>query len=286
MGTTYNVQQIDGKRLSQAKIEARLAQINAVFSTWDETSELSLLNKKPVNEWIDASNELLFVLTQSKKLRGQTHGYFDPGIGRLIDLWGFGSVETQQKPSRAQVGKALKNSSIAFLELRDGQVKKTKDIHLDLSAIAKGYAVDEIAKLLTSHDAKNFLVEIGGEVLVRGNNAGKDWTLGIEHPSGAEPIVIKPSNQAIATSGDYRNYFIWQGQKYQHILDAKTGLPAAVDLASVSVIHPQTMIADAYATAMMAMGSEQAINLANRLNLMVIMVLNKAHQYKVLKINL
>ncbi len=286
MGTTYGIQQIDGKPLSRQQIEDRLGRISAIFSTWDPNSELSLLNQKPINQWLVVSDELFFLLSKSQAIYQQTHGYFDPGIGRLLDIWGFGVAVVQQKPSLAQISEALKNSSIKYLELKNGRVKKTKDIHIDLSAIAKGYGLDEIAKLLMSNNSQHFLVEIGGEVATRGKNANRDWTLGIEHPHKAEPIVIKLNNQAIATSGGYRNYFIWQTKRYMHILNPSTGLPVNTDLASVSVLHPQTMMADAYATAMMAMGSKKAIALARQLNLSAVLIFGQQHDFKVVKINL
>ncbi|SMN13208.1 Thiamin biosynthesis lipoprotein ApbE [Bathymodiolus heckerae thiotrophic gill symbiont] len=289
MGTSWTVKVIGDSTISQQIIEDRLTVINQIFSTWESTSELSLLNKQPNQQWIAVSDALFYVLKKSKEIHQQTHGYFDPGIGHLVNIWGFGVNKTTQKPSHHQVQKALHNSSIRHLILKDGTdkfVKKTRDIRLDLSAIAKGYAVDEIAKLL---NAKNYLVEIGGEVRVLGNNHAKAWMLGIEQPDNkvnAIPITLKLHDQSVATSGNYRNYFIWQGTRYMHILNPNTGLPASSDLASVSVIHPQTMVADAYATAMMAMGSKKATALAQRLNLSVILILNQRANFKVNKINL
>ncbi len=282
MGTTYMVKSIGGD-ISKQQIELVFDRVNQIFSTWDVNSELSSLNRGPINQWINVSADLFFVLTQSQELYQQTQGYFDPGIGNLIDMWGFGAVKVEHKPSRAQVLSALEKSSILSVTLKDGKVKKTKDININLSAIAKGFGVDEIAKLLHT---QNYLIEIGGEVLTSGNNHGKDWTLGIERPNGAESIAIVLKNQAIATSGNYRNYFVWKGERYMHIIDPKSGLPAKNDLASVSVLHAQTMMADAYATAMMAMGSQKAIALAKRLDLSAILILNQQADFKVVKINL
>ncbi|SSC07981.1 Thiamin biosynthesis lipoprotein ApbE [bacterium endosymbiont of Bathymodiolus sp. 5 South] len=286
MGTTYTVKTIGDDAASQQKIDDRLIQINQIFSTWDTQSELSVVNQQPVNEWIKVSNELFYVLKTAKEIYQQTQGYFDPGIGHLVDAWGFGANKTTQRPTQLQVQQALANSSMAYLTLRDGankRVKKTRDIYIDLSAIAKGYGVDEIAKLFNT---TNYLVEIGGEVRSGGSNKGKAWTVGVEHPHKATPIAITLKNQAIATSGNYRHYFIWQGKRYMHILNPHTGLPANSDLASVSVIHPQTMVADAYATAMMAMGSQRATVLAKQRGLSVILILNQQAHFKVIKINL
>ncbi len=284
MGTTYTVKTI-GAGVSKVQIEHVLDQVDKTFSTWDANSELSLLNRKPINQWIKVSSELFFVLSQSQKIYQQTQGYFDPGMGRLIDLWGFGATHIGQKPNRTQVDELLPLSSIQYLQLNQGQVKKTKDIRINLSAIAKGFGVDQVARLLKAHQHKNFLVEIGGEVIASGQRGDRSWTLGIEQPNGTEPITIVLNNQAIATSGDYRNYFVWEGKRYMHILTPSSGLPAQTDLTSVSVFNAQTMMADAYATAMMAMGSEKATALARRLNLSVILILNQQHDFKVVKIN-
>jgi len=284
MGTTYTVKTIDSG-VSKLQIEQVLDQVNETFSTWDPNSELSLLNRQPTDQWIDVSSELFFVLSQSQKVYQQTQGYFDPGIGRLIDVWGFGVAKVEQKPSRVQVSELLPLSSIQYLLLSDGRVKKTRDIHINLSAIAKGFGVDRVANLLREHQVENFLVEIGGEVIASGKQRDQHWMLGIERPNGAEPIAMALNNQAIATSGNYRNYFVWEGRRYMHILTPSSGLPANTDLASVSVLSTQAMMADAYATAMMAMGSEKATELARRLNLSVVLILNQQHDFKVVKIN-
>jgi len=204
----------------------------------------------------------------------------------LIDAWGFGITKTAKKPGRAQVSELLPLSSIQYLQLNNGQVKKTRDIHINLSAIAKGFGVDQVANLLKEHQVKNFLVEIGGEVIASGKKNNKHWALGVERPNGTKPIAIALNNQAIATSGNYRNYFVWEGVRYMHILTPSSGLPAKTDLASVSVLDKQTMMADAYATAMMAMGSEKATALAKQLNLPVVLILNQTNNFKVVKINL
>lgn len=285
MGTTYLIK-TPSKPIDKTAIDKRLNQLNGIFSTWDENSELSLLNKKPINQWHSVSAELFFVLQQSKALQQQTQGYFDPGIGRLIDLWGFGTAKVTHKPKATQVREILENASIQYLLLQAGKVKKTRDIHLNLSAIAKGYAVDQIGQLLRRQKHQDFLVEIGGELLAGGKNAKHFWKIGIEMPDNTAVIEQILHNNAIATSGNYRNYFVWENQPYAHILNPHNGLPVVSDLASVSVLHPQAMMADGFATAMMLMGSKQASSLANRLNLAVIMILNKTHQYQVLRLNL
>ncbi len=285
MGTTYMVKAVNST-VSKTTIDNRLWQINNTFSNWDSASELSKLNSAPVNKWIDVSNDLYLVLAQAKKINQQTQGFFDPGIGKLIDLWGFGAVSSSIKPTRKAVEESKIEASIDNLVLDNNKVKKLKDISINLSAIAKGYGVDEIARLLANNGVDSFMIEIGGEVFARGSNLGSNWVVGIEMPNNQTPIAIKLKNDAVASSGDYRNYFIWEGKKYMHIINPNTGLPAKTDLSSVSVINSKTMLADAYATAMMAMGSEKAQSLANKLNLKTIMILNEEHSYKILKVNL
>ncbi len=287
MGTSYSINVLGDERIEQERIDRRLVEINDIFSTWQEDSELSQLNRAPVDEWIDVSSELYSMLKQSVDIYQQTDGYFDPGIGRLIDLWGFGaSGGRTEVPKREKIEQAFEDSSIRHLLMEDGRVKKTRNIHINLSAIAKGYAVDEIARLIRMSGIKNFLVEIGGEVVASGNNRGDDWVVGIERPDNKAPIPVALKDASISTSGNYRNYFIWEGKKYMHIFNPSTGLPANNDLSSVSVIHPQSAMSDAYATAMMAMGSMKAIEFANKLKLTVLLITIKEDNNRIIKINL
>lgn len=284
MGTTYTIKTTQAQKHLQSSVDTRLAELEQIFSTWRQDSELSKLNQAKPNEWIIVSDELFNLLSVSKLLHQQTQGYFDPGIGNLIDLWGFGSRAVEHKPSRSVVKEQIVNNSIQYLELQNNRVRKLTDFKLNLSAIAKGYALDEVAKLITN---KNYLIEIGGEVLASGrNNNNQNWRVGIENPNSASPIAIVLDNEAIATSGNYRNYFIWEGVRYMHILSAKTGLPAKSDLTSVSVKHDKTMLADAYATTMMAMGSSRASKFAKKMGLSALLILDQAHDNKIVRINL
>ncbi len=171
MGTTYMVKAVNST-VSKTTIDNRLWQINNTFSNWDSASELSKLNSAPVNKWIDVSNDLYLVLAQAKKINQQTQGFFDPGIGKLIDLWGFGAVSSSIKPTRKAVEESKIEASIDNLVLDNNKVKKLKDISINLSAIAKGYGVDEIARLLANNGVDSFMIEIGGEVFARGSNLG------------------------------------------------------------------------------------------------------------------
>ena len=284
MGTTYTIKTTQPQKHLKSSVDARLAELEQIFSTWKHDSELSMLNQVKPDEWVHVSDELFYLLSTSKLLYQQTQGYFDPGIGNLIDLWGFGSKRVEYKPARPDVEKQIVNNSIRYLELHNRRARKRTEFKLNLSAIAKGYALDEVAKLITD---KNFLIEIGGEVLASGRNHNQqNWRIGIERPNNVSPIPITLENEAIATSGNYRNYFIWEGERYMHILSPKTGLPVKSDLASVSVKHAKTMLADAYATAMMAMGASRASEFAKKMGLSAFLILDQAHDNKIIRINL
>ncbi len=281
MGTSYQIQTL-GAAAQRAEVEQVLARVNQTFSNWDPNSEISKLNRNSSENWISVSSALFELLVQSQQLYQNTQGYFDPGLGQLIDLWGFGPQQVETPPDAKQVAQVLQSASITHLQLVEGRIKKPKALKLNLSAIAKGYAIDQLAHLLESQGIAHFMIEIGGEVLARGTRANTPWRVGIEMPAGQLPKSIELNNQAVATSGDYRNYWQYQGQRYAHILDPQTGFPADSDIASVSVITHSAALSDAYATAMQAMGSKKALQLAQQLGLQVVIVLNDQHQYQVL----
>ncbi|SFV61281.1 Thiamin biosynthesis lipoprotein ApbE [hydrothermal vent metagenome] len=246
MGTTYQIKIINNNDITQEHITTKLKQINDIFSTWDKNSEISTINQAPINQWLTVSKELLFVLKTSQKIHQQTKGYFDITLGSLSQKLGFQNNYKNTNDYGQQ-----------YLLIKNNKIKKLKNIKVDLSAIAKGYGVDEIAKLIKSKNNHNFLVEIGGEVLATGLNQNKkQWLIGIENQLKS----IRLNNQSIATSGNSRNYLIKNNKHYSHILNPKKAISTNNSLKSVSVIHSSTMIADAYATAIMAM----PINIAKK----------------------
>lgn len=287
MGTSYSINVLEDDRINQQEIENRLIEINSIFSNWQENSEISKLNNAKINQWIPVSKELFTLLEESKNIYNKTDKFFDPGIGHLINLWGFGTDGGRTNaPTREQIKKAFSQSSIKYLEFGNQRVKKLTNININLSAIAKGYAVDEISRLIESRGIKNFLVEIGGEIYASGLNNNKKWQIGIEMPDNTSPIPIAIVNSAIATSGNYRNYFVWEDKKYTHIFNPKTGMPVNNDIISVSIINKRSAIADAYATAMMAMGSENAISIVKKLGLSALFIIKTKNDYEIIKINL
>ena len=240
MGTTYQIKIIGTTKITKKMIDKELQKISAIFSTWQKTSEISKINQAPTNMFLPVSDELLFVLKTAQKINQQSEGYFDITMGGLSQKLGF------QKNNAHTYSYGQKN-----LVFKDNKIKKLKNILIDVSALAKGYGVDKITQFLLKNNA-NFLVEIGGEIKTVGLNINhKPWTIGIETKTTPKKITL--FNNAIATSGNYRNYLIKNNKKHSHILNPKTSQSNNNSLISVSVIHTSTMLADAYATAIMAM---------------------------------
>lgn len=267
MGTQYHIsvvlnrdEKIDDEL--QAHIDAQLAAINQSMSTYLSDSELSRLNRAATQEWIPLSEPLFAVITLAQRISLESDGAFDITMGPLVELWGFGARDkvVDTVPSAAEINSLLAKSGYQQLELqgRPPALKKLTDTALDLSAIAKGFAVDEISYGLTQLGYANHMVEIGGEVKTQGHNARGDiWHIGIESPTFSHTGVqqaVTVQGVGIATSGDYRNYFEINGQRFSHTINPRTGRPITHNLASVTVIAPTCAEADAYATAINVLG--------------------------------
>ncbi|MDD2557625.1 MAG: FAD:protein FMN transferase [Desulfuromonadaceae bacterium] len=290
MGTTYNVTFIrenDAKikpdRVHQA-IETRLQEINQHMSTYIPNSEISRINKAPANTPIKISPDTAHVIAAAQQVSAATQGAFDITVGNLVNLWGFGpEIKLYAIPDETKIEAILAESGYQRLELDSAllQVRKhTDSLYLDLSGIAKGYAVDEIAELLTQHGFSNHLVEIGGEIRTGGEKrAGSPWNIGIERPRTKEHsvqrIIHSSTSLSMATSGDYRNYFEHSGKRYSHTIDPKTGHPINHNLAAISVLHTSCMLADAYATAFMVMGPQRSMDFATAHDISVYMLVKE-----------
>jgi thiamine biosynthesis lipoprotein len=245
------------------------------MSTWRADSELSLFNQRSdQSEWIAVSNGLFEVLKKAEEISMMTEGAFDVTIGPVVNLWGFGpQARPEQIPSEESLAESLAATGFEKLELRASPpaVRATPSQYVDLSAIAKGYAVDAVARFLESEGIEAYLVEIGGEVRVSGRKpGGSTWRLAIEQPvsEGREVNrVVALESRAMATSGDYRNYYESDGRRYSHTIDPETGKPISHKLASVTVIADDCMTADGLATGLNVMGYERANELAVRENI-------------------
>lgn len=260
-----------------AEIEALLAEVNRQMSTYDPASEISQFNDSEPGQWVTVSD--LFAITTAKALGFSviSDGAFDPTIGPVVDLWGFGPTDgTDALPSDAEI-EAAKNQvgfeaiSVRAPEAEGGAaLKKSAPRRLDLSAIAKGLGVDQVALFLEDKGYRNFLVEIGGEVRVKGDKDGFGWQIAVEKPVVGERQVeqlLALKNISVATSGDYRNFRQIDGVSYSHTIDPATGRPVTHGLASVTVADPNCAMADGWATTLLVLGPEAGYALAVRQNL-------------------
>ncbi|MBL4885758.1 MAG: FAD:protein FMN transferase [Planctomycetaceae bacterium] len=271
MGTFYQVTLASSEKCNQPEelkqhVEDLLEQINLQMSTYLPDSEISKFNDSQSTDWFEVSSDFANVAFESLEIAQQTGGAFDPTIGPLVNLWHFGPDQsTQSLPSEKTIEQAREVVGYQKLHVRldpPAIKKEIPQLHLDLSAIAKGYAVDQVAHLVAKQGYKNYLVNIGGEVVAHGEkNSQFPWRLGIEKPLEdrreiAELVALQ--NTAMATSGDYRNFYEIDGQKFSHTIDSKTGRPVTHTLRSVSVIAATCSQADAFATALMVLGPQRA----------------------------
>lgn len=273
MGTTYNIKVVvDGKSFDSAalkvEVDKLLGQVNASMSTYQSDSELSLINASQNKEGIELSPQLAQVLSEAIRLGEISQGKLDVTVGPLVNLWGFGpQYKVEQTPTNEELKLARTRIGLDKIELTNGVLTKLhSEVYIDLSTIAKGYGVDVVAELLESKGINRYLVEIGGEMRLKGFKAnGTLWHVAIEKPQVTERAVhqvLVPQDNAVATSGDYRNYFEKGGQRFSHIIDPHTGKPINHKLVSVTVIHPSAMTADGLSTMLMVMGEEEGLAFA------------------------
>lgn len=275
MGTYYVVKvkaDIDKMALEQ-KVHTRLEELNKIFSTYDPESELSKINSSDQLQH-KVSDELATVLKKALEISDLSGGSFDITMGPLVNVWGFGPTgQLKRRPDKKVIQELLANTGHKNLELSNNLLTLKKKQYIDLSAIAKGYAVDRIVDYLKELGMTTVLVEIGGEVRTLGKKSEKEpWIIGIEQPvESRSPVqrLVPLTNLAIATSGSYRNYRQYGDSIFGHTIDPKTGEPVTHKLISVSVIATTCMEADALATAFMVLGPEKGLELADEEGLLV-----------------
>ncbi len=272
-GSYYNIKirtNSKNKELSE-QINAELERINNIFSPFKADSEISAINQTAEKKDIILSKDMQLVLQASQTVYHQSGGWFDPTLGSIINLWGFGPAQNKQ-PTETEITKAMRSVGFNKLKFTPNSAilrKSNTQTSLNLSAIAKGYAVDKIAELLDKQGYQHYLIEIGGEIKTKGYRAEplEAWNIGINSPvagSHENVMILSLSNMAVATSGDYRNFYTKDGQIFAHTISSRTGKPALSDALSVSVFHDSCMYADAYATAIMAMGVEKGLAFADK----------------------
>ena len=249
--------------LLQDKLDNELEDINALMSTWDPASELSQFNASASIEPVALGAQTLQVIDAALSVSRLSRGQYDITLQPVIDLWGFNSAKTVQTPDDQAISDALEASGYQKLVRVKNTVRKRQPgVSIDVSSLAKGYAVDQLGKVAEQSGISNYIVDIGGEVRARGERAaGIAWRVGVETPEAQVEQIISLDNLSIATSGSYRNYRIENGQRLSHIIDGATGRPITHTLVSVSVVHGSTMLADAWATALLVVGKLPAIQL-------------------------
>tara|TARA_R110001632_G_scaffold1368_3_gene5528 strand:- start:85481 stop:86494 length:1014 start_codon:yes stop_codon:yes gene_type:complete len=274
MGTTYTVKFYtteNVKKPSDLKVgvDAALVRVNKLMSTYDPNSELSVFNKLPENQFSNISEDMAYVIDKALLISEMSGGEYDITIGPLVNLWGFGPGKREDKvPSQVLIDEAKSRVGYHYLKLDGRRLTKEKNIYVDLSSIAKGYGVDMVAQVLQSKGVQSYLIEVGGEILSKGVKAdGESWKVAIESPAGGHEIVeriLSVTDVAVATSGDYRNYFEKNGVRYSHTINPKTGRPITHRLVSVTVVDKTTTMADGLATAITVLGPEKGFEFAQK----------------------
>lgn len=297
MGTTYSVKIVpsdNSRNLSsdflKKKIDSVLVEVNNQMSTYIPESEISRFNKYNGSEWFNISKDFAFVLDESIRLGKLTGGSLDITVGPIVNIWGFGPDQRPRKiPSDEEIFFNMKLVGLEKVEvdLNSPSVrKKIEGLKVDLSATAKGFGVDKVFDLIKNLGYNNIMVEIGGEVRSSGlNNKQEAWRIGISSPnqSGDLNRVIHLNNMAMATSGDYWNYFEENGIRYSHTIDPETGRPITHKLASVTVFDSTCLRADGLATGIFVMGPDKGYKFAIEMELPIYMIVKKGNGFEEIK---
>lgn len=271
MGTSWSARIVEAPAGSEAAIRAVLDRVIAQMSNWEADSDLSRFNATPVGQWTTLPHEMATVLEAGLTVARLSGGAFDPAVGRLVDRWGFGPsgvISHSLAPSHPAPWTAI--------ELEGDRARRLADVTLDLSGIAKGFAVDAVAQALRDLGACHFLVEIGGELRGEGIRPdGQPWWVDAESPPGLSVPTLRTAlcNLAVASSGDYRRYRREEGRHLSHSIDPRTGQPINNGVACVTVLHDSAMLADAWATAITILGHEQGMTLATSQSLAARLIL-------------
>lgn len=292
MGTTFNLKyypkniSLHSVKNIRPTVQALLDSIEDKMSTYLPDSEISRFNQAPVGQWTDISEQTLKVVEIARTASETTEGAFDISVAPLVNLWGFGpNFSTDSIPGGPAIDHALERVGYTALEIRitPPALLKNHEMSIDLSGVAKGYAVDQVAELFETMGLEVFMVEIGGEIRTRGRKTdGQSWKIGVESPrTDARSVqrILDVSGWAVATSGDYRNFFEKNGQRYSHTIDPATGYPVTHDMASVTVLMHEAAQADALATALLVMGPEKALLFANTHNLAALFIVRDGAAY-------
>jgi thiamine biosynthesis lipoprotein len=291
MGTTWQVRLVGAAQVTRAEvaaaIQAVLDEVVAQMSTWEPDSDLCCFNRAPAGEWRALPAPFFDVLATGLAVARASDGAFDPTAGALVDAWGFGPVaRTQPRPDADALAHALRRGGWQRLLLDDTHraALQPGGLALDLSAIAKGHAVDRVAARLGALGFASHLVEIGGELRGTGIKPdGQPWWVMLEHPDPTRQdtqTVLALHGLSVASSGDYRRWFEHDGVRFGHTIDPRDGLPIRHGLAAVTVVHAQCMLADAWSTALGVLGVDAGLALADRQGLAALFVVRRADGFE------
>ncbi|MCF6202115.1 MAG: FAD:protein FMN transferase [Methylococcaceae bacterium] len=272
----------------RVQVKQLLDKLNGQMSTYQADSELSIINANQSSEWLTVSTDLYSVLRQANEISKLSQGAFDITIGPLVNLWGFGPDPMSfVVPEKIEIDRQLKKTGYKKLLFDDKthKIKKlTPELYVDLSAIAKGYAVDQVGLLLETKGISNYMVEIGGELRLKGKNISNEpWRIAVEKPAiemGIIQKVLPLSDISLATSGDYRNFFESDGVRFSHTIDPRFGMPIKHKLASITILSDTTMKADALATALMVLGAEEGYKMAEQENIAALFIIKTEDGFK------
>jgi thiamine biosynthesis lipoprotein len=273
MGTTFSVRWVDTNedRIQMLRNQAGkvLATVNQQMSTYIPDSELSRFNKLPAGAEMEVSAALAQVVSEALSISDRSGGAFDVTGGPRVNLWGFGpNGRIEKAPTEQEIADLQERIGYQKVEVLNNPIRLRKlgQQYVDLSAIAKGYGVDQLAAVMEQNGINNYLVEIGGELRAKGVKPDQShWRIAIESPATIERSVgkiINVKDTGIATSGDYRNYFEQDGIRFSHTIDPSTGKPITHKLASVTVLRPTCAEADALATTLMVLGEDKGYQFA------------------------
>lgn len=270
-GTTYQIKYLSAEPMDlQSDFDNIFREIDQSMSTYLPNSYISRLNRGDKAAVPDEN--FMTVLKRSLEIARETEGYFDPSVGPLVKLWGFGQSKAKLSDIQPRLDSVISLVGYDRITVSGNNIRMPEAYQVDFNAIAQGFTVDLIADYLNEKGVSNYMVEIGGEVRASGVNiSGKPWIIGIDKPSeeidqqDRFQVIVSLENQSLATSGNYRKFWIDEetGARYAHTINPHTGMPARNSLLSVSVIAPSCADADAYATAFMAMGAERAWEFVN-----------------------
>lgn len=291
MGTTWHVTLVPTPGLDRDTaargIQARLDRVDGQMSTWKPDSDLSRFNRAPAGTCRRLPPPFFRVLEHAMDVARDSGGAYDPTVGPLVDLWGFGPQQRPRRPPSAAAIAAARRH-VGWQRIRLDATRREAcqpgGVHLDLSAVAKGFGVDEVARWLLAHGAEHFLVEVGGELRAHGHKPdGNPWRVAVERPGAAAGRVerrdqvghvLVPGDRAVATSGDYRHYFEDADRYYSHHIDPRSGQPVAHRVASVTVVAATAMEADPLGTTLSVLGPDEGMAFARERGLAVLMIVH------------